>query len=246
MTTNPLMPPPEFLADASALGLEFEPGEVEQLGRFLGMLLEANKSFNLTAITEPTEAWRRHILDALTLVPVLAGLEGEDEGAELKVIDVGSGGGVPGVPLAICLPRVRFVLLDATGKKCEFLRRAAADLGLKNVEVIQGRAERLGQEHKVHREMYDAAIARAVGSLSILSELCLPLVKVGGVFLAIKGAKAEEELAAAGKAIKMLGGEHDQTIVTPTGKIVVVAKVARTVRIYPRADGEPTRVPLGS
>lgn len=258
MGVDALVPPPEFLAAAEAMGVEFEAGDIEKLGGFLAMLLEANKSFNLTAITEPTEAWRRHILDALTLVPVLAGIDdgGSQSAAEgapseraggagLRVIDVGSGGGVPGIPLAICLPHVRFTLLDATGKKCEFLRTVAAELGLANVEVVQGRAEKLGQEHKTHREKYDAAIARAVGSMAVLSELCLPLVKVGGVFLAIKGAKADEELAAAAKAIEALGGEHDQTLETPTGRIVVVGKARRTPRLYPRRDGEPTRVPLG-
>jgi 16S rRNA (guanine527-N7)-methyltransferase len=245
MPGHSLTPPPQFLTDAQTLGIEFEPGDVEKLGAYLAMLLEANEKFNLTAITEPEQAWRRHILDALTLVPVLAALEPPDPAAPLKAIDVGTGGGVPGIPLAICMPHVHFTLLDATGKKCEFLRQVARELELSNVTVVQGRAETLGQDHKVHREKYDAAIARAVGALAILCELCLPLVHVGGVFAAIKGAKADEELAAAGKALSELGGEHDQTIDTPTGRIVLIAKASRTPRTYPRRDGEPTRVPIG-
>jgi 16S rRNA (guanine527-N7)-methyltransferase len=169
------------------------------------MLLKANEALNLTAITDPQEAWTRHILDSLTLLPLLAELP---EGA--KVIDVGSGGGLPGLPLAIVMPHLSFTLLEATGKKIEFLRAAAAGLGLSNVSVIQDRAEQMGQDRGErnatgreggHREAYDAVTARAVGRLAVLAELTVPLAKAeGGLVLLIKGQKADEELTEAAEA----------------------------------------------
>lgn len=251
MGTEALHPTPEFLAAAERAGVAFDPGDVERLGRFLALLLETNRVMNLTAITEPAEAWRKHVLDALTLLPVLAELgEGREAGSgPMRVIDVGSGGGVPGIPLAVCMPEVRFTLLEPTGKKAAFLARAVGDeaaggLGLKNVEVVCDRAERIGRDTARHREGYDAAVVRAVGPLAVIAELAGPLVKVGGVMLAIKGAKAEEELEAARGALAAVGLEHDRTIETQTGRVVVLSKTARTPRAYPRVDGEPKRKPL--
>jgi 16S rRNA (guanine527-N7)-methyltransferase len=262
---EPLAPPADFVDRARELGVEFEPGDLERLGRFLALLLDANKTHNLTAITDPAEAWTRHILDALTLVGPIAALSeppaqaGGEAGADspdpgenpersdapLSIIDIGSGGGVPAIPLAIVLPDVRFTLLEATGKKVEFLARAIDILGLRNARVLSGRAERVGQEHKVHREKYDAATARALGHLAIVAELAGPLVTPGGVVLAVKGAKADQEVEEAHKACGMLGLRHVQTLPTPTGRIVVLEKTTRTPRLYPRKDGEPKRTPLG-
>lgn len=268
----PLAPPEEFLGEAERLGIVFEPGEIERLGSFLALMLETNKTTNLTAITDPGQAWMKHILDALTIVPVLASLEAlsspersdgaELEGAEasaektpapdppgslrgLSVIDVGSGGGVPAIPLAIVSPRSRFTLVEATGKKVDFLRRCIGTLGLRNVRVIQGRAEALGQDHKLHREKYDLGMARALGHLAVVAELVGPLVNRGGLVVAVKGAKAEQELGESSKAFGMLGLRHTETIATPTGRLVVMEKSTRTPRLYPRRDGEPGRLPLG-
>jgi len=238
-------PPESFLPAAAGLGIEFEPGDVERLRAFLDLLLEANKTTNLTAIRDPQEAWTKHILDAMTLVPVVASLgEGREE---VSVIDVGSGGGVPGMPLAIVMPSVRFTLLEATGKKAAFLRAAAEQLGLKNVTVLNERAERAGQSHREegHREKFDVAIARALGHLAVVAELCAPLVRPGGWVLAVKGAKAEQELEESGKALGLVGLRHARTEQTPTGRIVLLEKTTRTPRTYPRKDGEPSRVPLG-
>ncbi len=248
--TEPLSPPATFLDAARALGIEFDPEDVPQLGRYLAILLDTNKSFNLTAITDPAEAWTKHILDALTLVPLVVELPIE----HARVIDIGSGGGVPGIPLAIVMPQIRITLVEPTGKKAAFLKETAKALGLKNVTVIQGRAENLGQDHKGtergdgqggHREGYDVATARALGHLAIVAELCLPLVKPGGLVLAVKGAKAEQELEEAAKAIGLVGGRHAGTVETPTGRVVVIEKATRTPRLYPRRDGEPKRAPLG-
>ncbi len=237
-----LSPPESFLSAARDLGIVFDPGDVQRLGRYLALLLEANRSFNLTAITQPDEAWTRHILDALTLVPLLAQVQSP---SRPRVIDIGSGGGVPGIPLAIVLAAMDFVLLEATGKKAQFLRAAALDLGLHNATVIQGRAEALGQDHRGHRERYDAATVRAVGHLAVVAELAAPLVRPGGLVLAVKGAKAETELAEAAKAFGLVGARHAATIPTPTGRVVVLEKATRTPRMYPRRDGEPKRSPLG-
>lgn len=250
---DPLKPTPDFLAAADAAGIVFDTGDLDALGRYLALLLDTNKQFNLTAIDDPAEAWTKHILDSLTLLPLVTDLP---DGA--AVIDVGSGGGLPGIPLAIVLPRLRVTLLEATGKKAGFLRRAISELGLANTEVIQDRAERVGQArgertteqgrigHRAgHREAYDAVVARAVGRLATIAELCAPLAKVGGRIVLIKGQKADEELAEAAKALSLLRVEHAGTIGTPTGRIVVLDKPHPTPRAYPRADGEPGRAPLG-
>jgi len=234
----PLVPPESFLTAAAELGIEFEPGDLERLGLYLALLLEVNKSFNLTAVTDPEQAWTKHILDSLTLIPLLAELPPGS-----RVIDVGSGGGLPGLPLAIVLPDLKFTLLEATGKKAEFLRHAVKSLGLANTNVVLGRAERTGQ-NEAHRETYDTAVARAVGPTVVIAELTVPLIKIGGRVLLIKGQKAEEELASAKQGLHLLHATHAGTIQTPTGRVVVLDKGRKTPKAYPRADGEPKRAPL--
>lgn len=245
-----LTAPESFLTAAAGLGIEFDVGDLDRLGRFLALLLEANTRTNLTAITDPEEAWLKHILDALTLLPMLAELP---EGA--GVLDVGSGGGVPAIPLAIVCPRLRFTLLEATGKKADFLRAAAADLGLDGVGVLQERAERAGQDRGRRepsgeragclRGAFDAVTARAVGRLAVVAELTVPFARVGGLVLLVKGQRADEELAEAAEALSLLGAAHAGTVDTPTGRIVVLEKMRETPRTYPRRDGEPKRAPLG-
>lgn len=246
----PIAAPPtaEFLEAAAGLGIEFEASDLDRLRRFLELMLETNRTTNLTAITDPGAAWMKHVLDALTLVPIIASVPGGGEsGAEarVRVVDVGSGGGVPAVPLAIVMPEVEFTLVEATGKKVRFLQQAAAALGLGNVRVLQERAERMGQDHKAHRERYDLATARALGHLAVVAELVGPLVRPGGFVLAVKGAKAEQELQEAAKALGLIGLRHSETLATPTGRVVVLEKTIRTPRSYPRKDGEPSRLPLG-
>ncbi|MGD9692014.1 MAG: 16S rRNA (guanine(527)-N(7))-methyltransferase RsmG [Phycisphaerales bacterium] len=232
--------PGSFLEAARSLGVEFEGEELARLGRFLGMLLETNTRFNLTAIRSADEAWERHILDALGLVQFLADVE---EGS--RVADVGSGGGVPGLPLAIVFPGLRFTLIEATGKKARFLEAAAEALGLTNVRVTQERAEVLGHDREGHRGQYDAVLARAVGHLAVVAELCAPLAKVGGLLLMTKGQKAEEELGEAKQALHMLHLSAAGVVETPTGRIVALEKRRETPRTYPRRPGEPARAPLG-
>ncbi len=234
-----LEPTKEFLEAAEALGIAFDPGDLEKLGGYLALMLAANEVMNLTGIKTPREAWMRHIFDALTLVPMLAELP-----EKATIIDVGTGGGVPGVPLAIVMPHVKVTLLEATGKKTEFLRQVASRLGLKNVVVLKDRAENAGQSPH-YREKFDAVVVRAVGAMNVIAELTVPLCKQGGVVLAIKGAKADEEVEAARLAIGTLGARFEQTLDTPTGRVVALSKQSKTPKMYPRRDGEPARVPLG-
>lgn len=228
----------EFLREAEAYGIAFDPGDVDRLGTYLAMLLDANTRFNLTAITAPDEAWIKHIFDSLTLLPYITSADAS------RVIDVGSGGGLPGLPLAITLPDVSFTLLEATGKKAKFLVEVADALELKNVTVVSERAETVGRDREHHRERYDAVTARAVGKLATLIELTAPLARVEGHVLAIKGARADEEIGAARNALYRLHCKVVDTHRTTTGTIVVIEKLRKTPKLYPRRPGEPRRAPL--
>ena len=210
-----------------------------QLGRYLDLLLDANTRMNLTRITDRAAAEVQHVGDALTLLPLLPS-------GGFRLADVGSGGGVPGIPLAIARPDARVMLVESTKKKAAFLKGAAADLGLANVTVSEWRAEEVGRSNS--RETFDVAVARAVATLDWLAEWCLPLVKPGGRVLAMKGARAAEEVPAAARAVTLLGG--GPAVVHPVDLpgsehlvIVEVPKLARTSDRYPRpatqAKGKP-------
>lgn len=236
---RPLTPPASFLVRARELGIAFDDGDLVRLGAYLALLLDTNTRTNLTAIKDPDEAWTRHILDALTLLPIIAATDNP----EPRIIDVGTGGGVPGIPLAIVMPGARVALLEATGKKAAFLLETVHTLGLANVLVHHERAERFGHK-KDQRESFDVVTARALGPLNVLCEFCVPLARPGGVVLAIKGQRADEELQDARHALGILGAKHLDTHQTPTGRVVVLEKTTRTPRPYPRKDGEPKKHPL--
>lgn len=249
---EPIPCPERVRAMFEGFGVSLEENESVALGRYLALLLEANTRTNLTAVRDPDEAWERHLFDALTLLPVLSEIEGA--GGRARFIDIGSGGGLPGIPLAIAMPGADFTLVDATKKKADFLAHAAGSLGLTNTRVIRARAEVLGQDRGVktargregaHRGSYDGALARAVGRLAMIAELTVPLVRVGGLVVLTKGQKADEELEEAGAALRALHASHAGTVETPTGRIVVFEKLRATPRDYPRRDGEPKRAPIG-
>ncbi|MEM7622402.1 MAG: 16S rRNA (guanine(527)-N(7))-methyltransferase RsmG [Planctomycetota bacterium] len=265
--------PESFLAQANDLGVVFEAGDVEQLGRYLALLLEANKVINLTSVRDADEAWVRHILDALTLLPVVAGAAADETAASttegdhpdtqsqarpIRILDVGTGGGLPGIPLAICVPHARITLLDATEKKCRFLEHVVSELGLANVTVVHHRAEAaahdrgrridsggIARREGALRASFDVVTARAVGRLATLLELTVPFARVGGLCVLVKGAKAEEELTEAKPTLHLLHASHAGTVATSTGNIVVIEKRRDTPKMYPRASGEPKRRPLG-
>jgi 16S rRNA (guanine527-N7)-methyltransferase len=194
----------------------------------------------------------RHIYDSLSLLPVLAAMEslegfarsGADAATALRILDVGSGGGLPGIPLAIALPEASVTLLEATGKKARFLEAVAAALGLGNVRVLYGRAEDLGRDREQHRERYDIVASRAVAALPALVEVTVPFARPGGIVLAIKGEKAAEEIVAAKAALHALHAHVLEPIRTPTGTIVPIQKMRATPKLYPRRAGEPERAPI--
>lgn len=221
-----------------ALGLG--PELIEPLETFSRMLLEKNQVMNLTAITDPRDVAALHLLDSLALVK-LAGLESQ------RVVDVGTGAGFPGVPLAIARPSARVTLLDSLGKRVDFLRESCRTLGLDNVECVHGRAEEFAGER---RETFDLAVSRAVAALPVLCELCLPLVKVGGAFWAMKSVDTEEEISASKTAVKVLGGRiqavSDYTIPTTevVHRVVCIQKTAPTPKKYPRRFALIKKQPL--
>jgi len=237
----PLPVPSHVLEAAAKMEIAFEPGEPERLAAFLDLLLATNRRFNLTAITDPDSAWTRHILDSLSLLPVIASI-----GMPGRIADVGSGGGLPAIPLAILLPGTHVTLIESTGKKARFLREAVAALELSNVTVVTERAEVLGHDREGFRERFPIVTARAVGPLPVLLELTTPLLSPGGCLLAIKGERAADELEASRPALTALLCTHEASIRTATGTIVVIRKGGRTPRIYPRRPGEPKRAPIGS
>lgn len=240
---QPLAPTQAFLDAVDAYGIAFESGDLEQLGLYLALLLETNKQFNLTGFKDPAEAWMRLIFDSLTLMPLLDASNAQNA---TRVIDVGSGGGIPGMPLAVVYPSIEFTLLEATGKKARFLHDAAAAMDRSNVSVVHERAEIAGQDRAHHRDRYDVVTARAVGRMAELLELTIPLAKVGGLVLASKGDKAPQEVAEAAAALRILHASVVDLVLTPTGTIVVIEKRRATPKLYPRRPGEPHRAPLGA
>lgn len=219
-------------AGLTALGLSPAPAALDQLGRYCDLLLEKNQVMNLTAVTEPAQVVRRHFLDSAALLPTRA-LQGK------AVVDVGTGAGFPGLVLAILDPSAHLTLLDSQGKRLDWLAEVVGELGLDNVTILQGRAEELGLD-KEQRERYDTAVSRAVAALPVLAELCLPLVKPGGLFLAMKSNKTDEEIEAAAPIIQTLGGEPPFVLdyrlpgSETYQRIVTVLKARPTPPGYPR------------
>ncbi len=235
-----IRPPPRFMEACRQLGWVLDPALLDRCAAYLELLLEANRNLNLTAIRDPDEAWMRHILESLSLAPEL--------GDARLVLDLGSGGGAPGIPLALRLPDCQFILLEATRKKAVFLETACARLGLAHVRVVNARAETLGRD-PAQRAGCDAVVARAVAPLRELLELALPLLREGGRLLALKGRAAAREIAESGRALAVLGG--DPPVLRPAlpgldvdTALVVVVKSRPTPPDYPRAAGQAGRHPL--
>jgi len=206
-------------------------------------LLAWNARFNLTAVRDSNGVQVKHFLDSLTCILALR------DSPVNRVIDVGTGAGFPGLPLKIACPSIQLTLVESVGKKAEFCRHVARTLALDGVEVVQERAEALGQT-KAYREQYDWALARAVAAMPVLAEFLLPLVRVGGRALAMKGESGPAEAQSAEQAMRVLGGHLRQIVpvhlpgVVEERYLVVVDKVAATPANYPRRVGVPAKRPL--
>jgi 16S rRNA (guanine527-N7)-methyltransferase len=213
----PLVAPEGFGARLDAMGAPVSAATLAQLGDFLSRMLAMNEQMNLTAIKDVESAWERHVLDALTLLPLLAEVP-----AGGRLVDIGSGGGIPGIALALARPDLSVLLVEATQKKAAFLSAVSAAMGISNVSVRAERAEQLGKGEL--EGTFDVVTARAVARLLALVPLTLPFARPGGLVLLIKGQRADEELVEARAVIAKQHAVHEQTLATPTGRVVVLRR----------------------
>lgn len=218
-------------------GFNFSENIVEMFKKYYELLIYFNEKFNITAITEEKEVYIKHFVDSI--LPTNIFKKG-------MLIDIGSGGGFPAIPLKIINKDLEVTMLEATGKKCEFLKTVISELNLKNIKVINGRAEDLAKDQK-YRENFDFCTARAVARLNTLSEYCLPFVKIGGRFIAYKS-NSEDEIKEAKNAIKILGGELESVknynLEDANRSIITILKKNHTEKKYPRGNGKERKSPL--
>ncbi|MBM3137791.1 MAG: 16S rRNA (guanine(527)-N(7))-methyltransferase RsmG [Chloroflexi bacterium] len=225
------------------LNLEFNDEQLNAFQRFSGLLVEWNEKINLTAIKEKKEIFIKHFLDSLTCLKILP------RSGDYSLIDLGTGAGFPGIPLMIINPAIHLTLADSVRKKVDFCHTVVKELGLTGVQIIHTRAEDLGQE-KETRERFDWTVARAVADLPILAEYMLPLTKVGGHALVMKGAEIHEEIQRSESALITLGGKISSveyvSLPENSGErsLVLIEKVKRTPAAYPRKAGTPAKKPL--
>ena len=238
-----------LIAGAKHLGLQLTDKQVAMFQTFYQDLVEWNSQFNLTAITEYNQAQVRHFADSLSCLLAVKTAQRVPRERPLLCIDVGSGAGFPGLPLKIYCPQMRMTLLEATGKKVDFLQHVIARLALRDVQAIKGRAEDVAHD-AAYREQHDLVFARAVAELPVLAEYTLPFCRLGGLIIAQKGQSAQEETQSAEHAISILGGrvQHVMPVellgLAETRHLVVIEKVARTPNKYPRRPGMPAKRPL--
>lgn len=227
----------EILADN-----QIEKTAIDNFQIYYEMLIDWNEKINLTAITEENDVAIKHFLDSLNAAKGMVK-------PGMKVIDVGTGAGFPGLPVKIANPKIELTLVDSLNKRINFLNEVISSLGLDGVNTVHSRAEDLGV-NKDYREKYDMCVSRAVSNLTTLCELCLPFVKVGGYFVSLKGPKAEEEIKEANRAISLLGGEfermenYDLSDTDLNHNIVVIKKISHTPTKYPRKAPKPSKEPL--
>ena len=226
-------------AKCSTWNIPLTGAQLDLLDRYAELLVSYNKKVNLTAITSPEGIEDRHFADSLLFAaqPEVSG----------RLVDVGTGAGFPGIVAKIYKPDLELTLMEPTGKRVDFLRYACAELGLTGVEFAKERAEEAAR--KIWREQFDVASARAVAALPVLCEYCLPLVKVGGQFIAMKGPEADAEAKVAANALKKLGGQYEETraFTLPDGSargLVFCKKISQTPTVYPRNGGKIAKKPL--
>ena len=225
---------------ASEYGVHLEDMQVSALLEYKAILLDWNKKMNLTAIEDEKEVILKHFVDSLSIMPFLKDVH--------CIVDVGTGAGFPGIPLKIAQPALEVVLMDSLEKRVTFLNTVISALQLKGISAVHSRAEDAGIAPQ-YREKFDAAVARAVASLPVLLEYCLPLVKTGGIFIAMKGSNVDE-IAVSKKALDILGGkiEEIKEFMLPGSEmkrtIIVVKKLRQIPTKYPRKSGKPSKEPL--
>ena len=233
----------ELQKAAAEYGIALSYKQMEQFNRYFELLVEWNEKINLTAITEPKEVAIKHMIDSITAYDEKIFQDG------VTVIDVGTGAGFPGLPLKIFCPEIKLTLMDSLNKRIKFLQTVVEELGLQDVECVHARAEE-GARNKKYRESFDLAVSRAVARLPILCEYCLPFVKKGGHFIALKGMQFHEEAEEAAKAIKVMGGS--KTEIRPVKlpelddkrAVITITKTMPTPKAYPRKAGTPTKNPI--
>jgi 16S rRNA (guanine527-N7)-methyltransferase len=229
-------------AGARTFDLDLTPAQLDQFARYADLLIDWNLRFNLTSIVDPREIVIKHFLDSLSVIRSIPP-------GSIKLIDVGAGAGLPGIPIKLVRPDVSLTLLEATRKKCDFLQAVIDDLQLTDVRVINARAEEAGRMEE-HRERYDVAIARAVAEMPTLLEYLLPLVRVGGLALAQKSKDVLNDVQRAELALATLGGRLNDIVSVSVPELnevrylVVVEKIDRTPEKYPRRTGVPSKKPL--
>ncbi len=241
------MTPEEFAAALAAHGIELSDKQKDQFATYYAYLVSENQKMNLTAITEQGDVYLKHFYDSVT--PLIAIEEMRTVNATL--CDVGAGAGFPSLPMKILNPGLQVTIVDSLQKRIDFLDRLTQKLGLTGVTLVHDRAETFAGKKSAARENFDLVTARAVAALPVLAELCLPLVRVGGQFVALKAAQAPAELTAAKPALQLLGGQlqADMTVNLPVGDdtrhLLVIDKIKQTPKKYPRKPGTPAKQPIG-
>lgn len=230
-----------LISDAEKLGITLTDEQLKRFDLLSELLVEQNKTMNLTAITDPDGIAIKHFADSIS---VLAACE-IPQGA--RIMDIGTGAGFPGIPLLIMRPDIDLTMVDSTAKKLKYVENTVNELGL-IATTLHTRAEEAGQS-KEYREKFDIVCSRAVAALNVLCEYCLPFVKVGGIFVAMKGAKAQEEIADAKAAIKLLGGKiiDEKSFSLSDGgerTLVVIKKISQIPPKYPRPSAQIAKKPL--
>ena len=239
------MKPTEFINLLKEHDLDVSLEQANQFKIYFEKLVETNEHVNLTAITEEGDVYLKHFYDSVS--PLLSLPEVFIKNSSL--IDIGAGAGFPSLPMKILRPDLEVTIVDSLNKRIKFLEQLVEDLGLAGVHLVHARAEDAGQNPEL-REQFDLVTARAVASLNVLGEYCLPFAKVGGMFVALKGPKGKEELKKAKPAIKKLGGKliSNQEIILPetdeVRMLTLIEKVEKTQKKYPRKAGVPSRKPL--
>lgn len=233
----------KFEHGLSELNICLSDEQKSQFIKYYEMLVEKNKVMNLTAITEFDEVIEKHFLDSLALSTIM------DLHQSLYVLDLGTGAGFPGIPLKIAFPELNIVLMDSLQKRVKFLQEVIDELGLTDIQAIHGRAEETGR-NKLYREQFNLCVSRAVANITTLSEYCLPFVKEGGRFISYKSSSIDEELEEGKKGIFLLGGKVSDLhkFQLPDSDLqrsfVVIDKVKKTPKAYPRKAGTPSKDPL--